>query len=82
MDACGAVEKDLDRVITKFTGIRSHSERVISDITTHFEELRESIGEGNHFWGGCAPRNRSTTFFLSVSFFCFEFINAISSTYL
>lgn len=47
MDSCGAVDKELERVITKFTAIRGHSERVLNDVTTHFEELKASIGEGN-----------------------------------
>lgn len=46
MDSCGAVDKELERVITKFTAIRGHSERVLNDVTTHFEELKASIGEG------------------------------------
>lgn len=46
MNSCAAVEKELERVITKFTAIRGHSERVLNDVTSQFEELKSSIDEG------------------------------------
>lgn len=46
MNSCGAVEKELERVITKFTAIRGHSERVLNDVGVHFDDLKESINEG------------------------------------
>lgn len=45
MDACEAVDKELLRVITKFIGVHDHANRVLSDITTNFEDLQSSISE-------------------------------------
>lgn len=50
MNSCGgAVEKELERVITKFTAIRGHSERVLNDVAKHFDDLKQSIDEGKKF---------------------------------
>lgn len=46
MESCAAVEKEVDKVITKFSSINEHSQRVISDVTTFIEQLRKSIAEG------------------------------------
>lgn len=43
MDACSAVEKELERVVTKFSAIREHSDRVISDVTTLFNEIKKAL---------------------------------------
>lgn len=45
MDSHGTLDKDLDRVISRFSAIRDHSERVLNDVTQHFEDLKTSIGE-------------------------------------
>lgn len=42
MDACMAVEKELNRVITKFTGIREFSDLVVNDVV----QLLNGITEG------------------------------------
>lgn len=49
MDSCSAVDKELERVITKFTAFRGHSQLVLSDVTSHFEELQASLSEGKLF---------------------------------
>lgn len=46
MDACEAVEKELQRVITKFTGVHEHSKRMLGDVVKNFEDLKSSIEEG------------------------------------
>lgn len=46
MDACEAVEKELQRVITKFSGVHEHAKRMLGDVTKNFEDLRSSIAEG------------------------------------
>lgn len=46
MESCAAVEKEVDKVITKFSSINEHSQRVLSDVTTFIEQLRKSIAEG------------------------------------
>ena len=46
MESCSAVEKELDRVISKFTAIREHSGKVLIDVTSLFEEIREALENG------------------------------------
>lgn len=43
MDACLAVEKELDRVITKFDGIREYSNRVITDAAQLLSEINDTL---------------------------------------
>lgn len=45
MDACEAVEKELQRVITKFNGVHEHAKRMLGDVTKNFEDLKSSIAE-------------------------------------
>lgn len=47
-DTFVAVEKELERVLSKFTSIRSFSERVLGDVATEMSELKNSIAEGEH----------------------------------
>lgn len=46
MDSCQAVEKEIDKVIQKFSGIQSHSTRVFDDTIKYIEQLKSSIEEG------------------------------------
>lgn len=46
MDSCQAVEKEIDKVIQKFSGIQSHSTRVLDDAISYIEQLKSSIEEG------------------------------------
>ncbi|XP_055381282.1 E3 ubiquitin-protein ligase RMND5A [Condylostylus longicornis] len=41
MDACSAVEKELDRVVTKFTGIRDHAIKVFDLAFSDVENIRQ-----------------------------------------
>uniref|UniRef100_A0A0K8TSL5 Putative e3 ubiquitin ligase n=1 Tax=Tabanus bromius TaxID=304241 RepID=A0A0K8TSL5_TABBR len=43
MESCSAVEKELERVVTKFTAIRDHSDKVISDVTTLFDDIKRAL---------------------------------------
>ncbi|XP_055692624.1 E3 ubiquitin-protein ligase RMND5A [Lutzomyia longipalpis] len=43
MDSCAAVEKELERVLTKFTAINEHSAKIIGDVLAHFVELQKHI---------------------------------------
>ncbi|CAD7088629.1 unnamed protein product [Hermetia illucens] len=43
MESCSAVERELDRVIAKFTDIREDSENVISDVTNLFDSLKDTL---------------------------------------
>lgn len=46
MEACEAVEKELQRVITKFSGVHEHSKRLLTDVTSNFEDLQSTLAEG------------------------------------
>lgn len=46
MESCSAVEKEVDKVINKFSAMNDHSQRVISDVIVLIEKLRSSIAEG------------------------------------
>lgn len=41
-----AVEKEIDRVINKFTAINEHSSQVIGDVVNHILELKNHLEEG------------------------------------
>ncbi|GAB0099055.1 E3 ubiquitin-protein ligase RMND5A [Sergentomyia squamirostris] len=45
MDSCQAVEKELERVLTKFTAINEHSGKIIGDVLTQFTELQKHLEE-------------------------------------
>lgn len=46
MDACTGVEKEVDKVLSKFGGINDHADRTLGDLCTHIESLKNSIEEG------------------------------------
>lgn len=46
MEACEAVEKELQRVISKFSGVHEHAKRMLGDVTKNFDELKSTIAEG------------------------------------
>ncbi|KAL1122606.1 hypothetical protein AAG570_002936 [Ranatra chinensis] len=45
MEACIAVEREVDKVLTKFGSINEHAERTLHDITSHIEALRNELNE-------------------------------------
>lgn len=47
-----AVEKEIDRVINKFTSINEHSSQVIGDVVNHILELKNHLEEGEDGDGG------------------------------
>lgn len=46
MESCVAVEKEIDRVINKFTTINEHSSQVIGDVVNHILALKNQLEEG------------------------------------
>lgn len=46
MDACLAVEKEIDRVLTKFGSINEHAERVLNDLISYIENLKVELQNG------------------------------------
>lgn len=47
MDACCAVEREVDKVLTKFTSINGHAERVLSELISYIENLKRELETGN-----------------------------------
>lgn len=45
MEACVAVEREIDKVLSKFGGISDHAERVMRDICSHIENLKKELEE-------------------------------------
>lgn len=45
MEACIAVEREIDKVLSKFGGISDHAERVMRDICSHIENLKKELEE-------------------------------------
>lgn len=46
MEACLAVEKEVDRVLSKFTGINDHAKRVLADLVVQIQNLKEEYQHG------------------------------------
>lgn len=46
MDACNAVEREVDKVLSKFGGIHEHAERVLRDVTNVVDDLKKGLEEG------------------------------------
>lgn len=53
MDSCVAVEKEIDRVINRFTAINEHSSQVIGDVVNQILELKNHLEEGESRY--CLP---------------------------
>lgn len=47
MDVCQLVEKELEKVLSKFTALREHTQRALGDITTSVDNIKKEISEGN-----------------------------------
>lgn len=43
MESCIAVEREVDKVISKFGTINEHVERTLQDVTSHIEDLRKEL---------------------------------------
>lgn len=46
MEACNAVEREVDKVLSKFGGINEHAERVLQDITGNIDSLKKELESG------------------------------------
>lgn len=45
MDVCQLVEKELEKVLSKFTALREHTQRALGDITTSVDNIKKEISE-------------------------------------
>ena len=50
MDSCTAVEREVDKVLSKFNGVNEHAERTLTDITTNVEALKNELDSGQLIW--------------------------------
>ena len=46
MDSCLTVEREIDKVLTKFGGLHDHSVDTIEDFITSLENIRKELAEG------------------------------------
>lgn len=46
MEACLAVEREVDKVLTKFGGINEHADRVLGDLVSYIESLKNELDRG------------------------------------
>lgn len=45
MDACNAVEEEVDKILLKFNGIKEHADRVLTDLSNHVQSLKQEMDE-------------------------------------
>lgn len=51
MEACNTVERELDKVLLKFTDINEQAGAVLQDLIDEIEALKRELDEGNyHFY--------------------------------
>lgn len=46
MEACLAVEKEVDKVFSKFTGINEHASRTLNDLIVQIGNLKSELQNG------------------------------------
>ncbi|CAG2055093.1 unnamed protein product, partial [Timema podura] len=46
MEACNAVEREVDKVLSKFSTISEHADRVLRYITNYIEALKKEYDDG------------------------------------
>lgn len=46
MDSCLGVEREVDRVLSKFNSINEHANRVLEETSNHVENLRQEFEIG------------------------------------
>ena len=46
MESCLSVQRELDKVVTKFTGLHDHYSNTIEDFTSSIENIRRELAEG------------------------------------
>jgi len=46
MDSCVAVDREVDKVFTKFSSLHDHSVNTIDDFISSIENLRKELAEG------------------------------------
>ena len=47
MEACVAVEKEIDKVLGKFASIRDHGSRTVEDLIDYLSNIKRELEQGN-----------------------------------
>jgi hypothetical protein len=71
MDACTGVEKEVDKVLSKFGGINDHADRTLGDLCVHIESLKNSIEEGRSMLSIATMETSDVSFFYRIYFLTF-----------
>lgn len=50
MESCNAVEREVDRVLSKFGGLRDHSKKNLEELISSIQNIQRELNEGNHFY--------------------------------
>lgn len=50
MEACVAVDREVEKVLTKFGGINEHASRVLKDVTKHIESIKNELDESKFYY--------------------------------
>ena len=49
MESCNAVEREVDRVLSKFGGLRDHSKKNLEELISSIQNIQRELNDGNHF---------------------------------
>lgn len=50
MESCNAVEREVDRVLSKFGGLRDHSKKNLEELISSIQNIQRELNEGNHLY--------------------------------
>lgn len=50
MESCNAVEREVDRVLSKFGGLRDHSKKNLEELISSIQSIQRELNDGNHFY--------------------------------
>lgn len=70
MEACNAVEREVDKVLSKFGAINEHAEAVLRDLINHIQSLKKDLEEGK-----CGIVRDCCVVFFLVPDICFFHLN-------
>lgn len=50
MESCNAVEREVDRVLSKFGGLRDHSKKNLEELISSIQNIQRELNDGNYFY--------------------------------
>lgn len=48
MDSCLAVEREVDKILAKFTGLNGHSEKLFDELITSIRNIQNELSSGEY----------------------------------